>query len=543
MDRNQNLHRLQQEAFDLCIIGSGASGAGAALDAVLRGLKVALIEKEDFAAATSSKSTKLIHGGVRYLEQAFTKLDFGQLRQVQHGLEERYTVIKNAPFLAHPLALLTPCNSWFEGLYFAIGLKIYDWFAKGDPLPKSRWISKKTALTRVKGLNPDLHSAVLYYDGQLDDARYCLLLAKTAAELGAVVVNHTSVQSFEKTDTGQLSGAVLLDELSGATFSIVAKKFINCTGSAADAIRHLANPQLPARITQSKGVHAILPLSSLDSPETALLIPKTTDGRVIFAIPWENKLLLGTTDTLYTGAEEPLLETAETDFLLENLNRYLAQPVTRDDVSAGFGGIRPLIAADTSKSTKSLLRDHVVEVDHQSGLISLMGGKWTTYRLMAMDVVDEVCHQLHLSQKSSTKNQLLAGAEGYQPEQWQTLQQEYGLEETVCRYLLEKYGSRSERVAQLTQSEPALAQTVVPGYPFIQAEVAYAVREEMACTIRDVLARRVRLEFMDWQATLQAIPVVGNLLARELSWDELQTQSAIQEYQNKIQGFIQLATH
>jgi glycerol-3-phosphate dehydrogenase len=543
VDRNQYLQRIKEEEFDLCIIGSGASGAGAALDATLRGLKVALIEKEDFAAATSSKSTKLIHGGVRYLEQAFTKLDFGQLKQVQHGLEERYTVIKNAPFLAHPLALLTPCNSWFEGLYFAIGLKIYDWFAKGDPLPKSRWISKKEALSRAKGLNNQLHSAVLYFDGQLDDARYCMLLAKTAAESGAAVVNHIAVVAFEKKSDGELDRATLHDELSGADFSIKAKKFINCTGPAADTIRHLANSNAASRITQSKGVHAVLPLSVLDSPETALLIPKTTDGRVIFAIPWEGELLLGTTDTPYTAQDEPLLETTETDFLLENLNRYLSKPVGREAIKAGFGGIRPLIAADPNTSTKALHRDHEVEVDPDSGLISLLGGKWTTYRLMAMDVVDKVCDQLSIPQKSTTKDQLLSGAENYDPGQWTDLQQEFGLDASVCQYLTQKYGSRCTIVAQLIQAEPALVSPLVAHYPYIQAEVAYAIREEMACTIRDVLARRMRLEMTDWAATLAATPIVGQRLALELGWDPAYTQQQIETYQNKVQGFIQHATH
>ena len=249
MNRAKNLERLQNEHFDICIIGGGASGAGCALDAALRGFKVALIEKEDFAAETSSKSTKLIHGGVRYLEQAFKNLDFAQLRQVKHGLEERHTVIRNAPHLAHPLALITPVYSWIEGLYFTIGLKIYGFFAKNDILPKAQWLNKKETFEHIPTLTPKLHSSVMYYDGQLDDARYCLALAHAADEAGAAVVNHASITGFEKDGHGKLSKAIFKDNLTeNSNLKISAKLFINCTGPFADNIRLMANPTQEKRI-------------------------------------------------------------------------------------------------------------------------------------------------------------------------------------------------------------------------------------------------------------------------------------------------------
>jgi glycerol-3-phosphate dehydrogenase len=309
MNRKEHLERLKTDVFDVCIIGAGASGAGCALDAQLRGLKVALIEKEDFASQTSSKSTKLIHGGVRYLEQAFKKLDFGALKQVRHGLEERHIVLKNAPHLTRPLALLTPCYSWFEGLYFTIGLRIYGFFTKNDPLPKSKWLNKTESLLRIKGLHDKIHSAVMYYDGQLDDARYCTMLVKTAAEKGAAVCNHLEVIDFQYETNHKIKSVRVKDDFGTPDFEIKAKIFINCTGPFADKIRLKANHDLQKRVTQSKGSHLILPQSVMGTNENAMLIPKTSDGRVVFAIPWEGEILLGTTDTPYTAKKSQVSTT------------------------------------------------------------------------------------------------------------------------------------------------------------------------------------------------------------------------------------------
>ena len=324
MNRKKSKERLQQETFDVCIIGAGASGAGTALDAALRGYRVALIDRGDICSETSSRSTKLIHGGVRYLEQAIKKLDLAQLKQVRHGLAERRTVIRNAPHLAHPLAILTPVFSWFEGMYMTIGLSLYDRIAGKDAFPKGRWLTKKQALEKSPMLTQQMHSAVLYYDGQLNDARYALALAHSADEAGAAVVNYMAVTGFVKQD-GRIQAATVGDQLTGETFTIRATVFLNCTGPFADPIRLLANPALEPRIRPSKGVHIVLPRETLDS-DHAILIPKTTDGRVVFAIPFGNKVFVGTTDTDYPHIDqEPLLEPDEVDYLLETVRPYLAK--------------------------------------------------------------------------------------------------------------------------------------------------------------------------------------------------------------------------
>ncbi|MCB9329968.1 MAG: FAD-dependent oxidoreductase [Lewinellaceae bacterium] len=544
MHRNASIQKIQSDTFDLCIIGGGASGAGCALDAALRGLKVVLIEKNDFASGTSSKSTKLIHGGVRYLEQAFKNLDFAQLRQVQHGLAERHTLLANAPHLARPITLATPVFSWLEGLYFRIGLWIYDQIAsRKDTLPPSRWLSRKAARQLLPGLTNRLHSAVCYADGQLDDARYCLALAQTAAEAGATMLNYAEVFHFEKNNQGQITAAVFTDRLNpGRQYRILASCFLNCTGPQADLIRLLANPALPQRIRPSKGVHLMLPLSVLGSSNTALLIPKTPDGRVVFAVPFEGKLMLGTTDQDYPNPEqEPHLEAAEVNFLLKTLQPYLQAPIDQTTVSSGFGGLRPLVISKDrhlSKSTKKLLRDHEVEFDPESGLFSLLGGKWTTYRLMASDTLDAICEHLGVKAPCTTEQQGLAGSEHFSPLVAIHLQEHSRLPEDVATHLAHNYGSRATQVAELANADPKLGQRLHPAYPFICAEVPYAARNEMACTLRDMLARRIRLELLDWEATLQSIPTVAELMAEALGWTAAEKAQQVDDYANMIREFM-----
>ena len=538
MNRTNNLSRLSTETFDICIIGGGASGAGCALDAALRGMKVALIEKNDFASETSSKSTKLIHGGVRYLEQAFKNFDFAQLKQVRHGLQERHIVIQNAPHLAHGLGLITPVFSWIEGLYFTIGLKIYGLFAKNDLLPKSKWLSKKETLAQMPTLSSKIHSSVLYYDGQLDDARYCLALAHTAQEAGATIANHLEVNGLEKDKSGKIVSVKTKDLLSGQGITIKAKLIINCTGPFADHIRLMANPTLEKRIRPSKGVHLMLPAEVLNSKD-AMLIPKTKDGRVVFAIPFEGDLMLGTTDNDYDDlAKEPQLEAQEIDFLIETLQRYIQKPIDRNLVKGGFGGLRPLLSASANKDTKKLVRDHEVEHDETSGLISLMGGKWTTYRLMAKDTIDMAAAQLNQDQPCITENHLLVGAVGYNPIDCQHISDKYALPDDVAKHLVAKYGSRASKVADLTLSNPLLSSRLVAKYSFIEAEVIYHCQAEMACKIRDVLARRMRLEFLDWQAAAQAAPKVAEIMAQQLGWSSDQTTKELADYQLFIADLI-----
>ena len=540
MNRTDAVARLQAKNFDICIIGGGASGAGCALDAALRGYKVALIDKKDFASETSSRSTKLIHGGVRYLEQAFTKLDFAQLKQVRHGLEERRIVIKNAPHLARPLALLTPVFSLLEGLYYSIGLKMYDWFANDDTLPNGKWLSKKEVMARMPTLDKNkLHSAVLYYDGQHDDARYCLAIVQSAHEQGVAAANYVGVVGFERNEKGKLTAVKARDELTRREFSVKAKVFINCTGTFSDHIRQMANAQLPARIRPSKGVHVVLPYETLNSTD-AMLIPKTSDGRVVFAIPFQGQLVVGTTDTEFAdGTQEPVLAQSEVDFLLGTLSPYLQKKPTANDVKAGFGGLRPLLAADPRKSTKGLTRDHEVEHDEDSGLLSLLGGKWTTYRLMARDMVDKVDEMLGKNNPCLTADHLLAGGEDFNYGDWETIYRDADglLNGETCKHLGLKYGSRAFEVAKLTAEDSALAERLVSHLPYIKAEVVYAARHEMAVTPRDFLARRIRLEITDWDATIQCLPTVCDLMAGELGWDAATERRMANDYTVMLRGF------
>jgi glycerol-3-phosphate dehydrogenase len=539
MDRTKNLQRLRTEEFDCLIIGAGASGAGTALDAVLRGYRTALVEKTDFAAETSSRSTKLIHGGVRYLERAFKELDFAQLTQVRHGLQERHIVLKNAPHLARPLALITPVFSWFAAIYYTIGLKLYGLFASGrDTLPRSQWLSKKAVKERLPTLTDRLHSAVLYYDGQLDDARYCLAIAHAAEEAGAAVANHLAITGFEHDAQGRLTAALGEDLLTGATVRILARVFVNCTGPYADHIRLLANPELTPRIRPSKGVHAILPGHLLPGDD-ALLIPETPDGRVVFAIPFQGQLLLGTTDNDYQNLEEePVLEKDEVDFLLETLRPYLNEPVSPDQVQAGFGGLRPLIAARPGESTKGLVRDHEVEYDERSRLVSLLGGKWTTYRLMAKDTVDFIADRLLPNkQPCTTADHRLTGGGPVPEKQADTLSRQYQLPPDVSQHLVDHYGDRAPRVAALTAEDKAWAQRLHPDYPYLRAEVVYTTREEMACPPRDFIARRIRLEILDWTAAQQIAPTVAKDMGSVLGWSAEEQAKEATAYRALLEEF------
>jgi glycerol-3-phosphate dehydrogenase len=502
-----------------------------ALDAALRGLKVCLLERDDFAAQTSSKSTKLIHGGVRYLEQAFKGLDWAQFNLVRKALWERRYLLQNAPHLTRPLALLTPCRSWFERFYYGTGLKLYDALAGKHNIAPSRILTSAAAVQRIPSLRKNtLSGAVLYYDGQLDDARFALALVKTAARHGATVLNHAEAMAFEKTPAGRLHALTVRDGLTGETLTVKSRIFVNATGPFADGLRRLANPALPARMRVSKGVHLILPKSILRS-DAAVLVPKTDDGRVVFLIPWQDHVLVGTTDTEADLHDDPALLKAEVAYLLEYVHRYLDVAVSPADVRGGFAGLRPLLQADPIASTKTLVRDHEVEVDPVSGLVSIMGGKWTTYRLMAQDTVDECLRQLAESPRSCrTENQPLAGAEGFTAGGWQQL----GLPPDVAQHVWKKYGTEAERVVDLIKQRPELATRLVENEPFTAAEVVFAARHEMAMTLPDVLARRLGLEWLDWRLADNAVQPVATLMAQELNWSEAQRRDAVETYRNYL---------
>ena len=543
MNRLKNLNRLETETFDVCIIGGGATGVGCALDATLRGLKVILIEKNDFGSATSSRSTKLFHGGVRYLEQAVKKLDLEQFRMVYKALHERRTLIKNAPHLAQPLALMTPCYSWFEGFYYNIGLKIYDFLAGKTNLAPSEWLSKDDALKRMPQLKADrLRSAVLYYDGQFDDARYTLALAKTASEKGATLLNHVEALEFPQNTEGSLKSLKVRDVLKNQEMTLRAKVFINATGPFSDAIRLMANPDAGKRMRVSKGVHLVLPRDSM-SNDTALLIPKTDDGRVIFVIPWQRRLLVGTTDEECDLTEKDvLLEKDDVDYLLKYVHRYFSKTFKTDQIRSGFGGLRPLLQADPTSDSKSLVRDHEVEICKKSGLISIMGGKWTTYRIMAKDTIDKTEEILRGPiSDCKTADQLLMGAEDWNHDDYKMMARRYAVPEYVTRRLNRRYGSEAHKVLALCWKDGTLRQAILPGSPMLKCEIVHACVEEMACTLRDVCARRLGLELTDWQLTLDSLEAIALVMQEVLWFSSEEREKMVADYRAELLGFMQTA--
>ncbi|GAA4412193.1 FAD-dependent oxidoreductase [Nibrella viscosa] len=531
MNRTTSLHRLRSEDFDICIIGGGATGAGCALDAATRGFRTALIEQDDFGAATSGTSTKLVHGGVRYLEQAFKNFDHRQLSLVRKALHERKTLLQIAPHLVHPLALLTPCFDLFEGLYYTIGLKLYDLLAGSRRLSPSRWLSKEETLKRFPAFDRQrLHSAVLYYDGQFDDVRLNLALVQTAAAHGAVVGNHLRAERFEVDAQGRLKSVAVKDRLTGETFVIRAKVFVNATGTNADTLRKAAQTRLRPRMQASKGAHVVLPANAMPPAEAALLVPKTKDGRVLFAIPWRNHWLIGTTDTPADPHETPYLQPDEAEYLLEHVNKFLKEPVSAEQVTGGFAGLRPLLQPDQNPDlpkteTRNVIRDHEVEVDPQSKLVSIMGGKWTTYRLMAEETIDTCGAILGQSLPCRSETTSLTGSEGFTEAFRVAFRRNHpALSAEVATHLINTYGVKAEVIAVLCADEPELAEPLTARHPFIGAEVVYAVREEMAQTLADILLRRIRLGLVDWLATLEVLPGVASLMARELGWTSAEKQ-------------------
>lgn len=543
MNHQTNLQRLRTELFDICIIGGGASGAGCALDATARGLNTALIEMDDFGAVTSGTSTKLVHGGVRYLEQAFKKLDPKQLSLVRKALHERKTLLQIAPHLAHPLALLTPCFNWFEGAYFTIGLKLYDLLAGNRQLKPSRWLNRAEAVREFPGFDgKKLHSAVMYYDGQFDDIRLNLALVQTAAQRGAAVVNHIRAERFQTDETGHLQSIEVLDNLTGERIVVRAKVFVNATGTRADFLRKDADKNRQNRMRASKGSHVVLRADAITPTKAALLVPKTADGRVLFAIPWRGHWLIGTTDTEADPNDEPCLLPEEAEYLTEHVSHYLTTPLSMEQVTGGFAGLRPLLQADAQASSKSLVRDHEVEIDSKSGLVSIMGGKWTTYRLMAQETINACCRTLNVATISPTETLLLAGSEGYDEmfiERFRVANKL--LPADIVAHLLDTYGTNASAIVQLFRKEPTFSERLAAGHPFTKAEVAYAVRQEMALTIPDVLMRRIRLGLVDWAATLEALPHVAEIMSRELNWSDADSRQAETQFQIHIDRLMEQA--
>jgi glycerol-3-phosphate dehydrogenase len=540
--RQQALQAIRNKTFDVCVIGGGASGTGCVLDAQLRGLRTVLVEGGDFAGATSSASTKIVHGGVRYLQDAVKHLDVHQYRVVKKALRERILMLHNGVFLTRTLEFLVPCFSWSDVLYYGIGLKIYDWMAGSASLFPSRYISRAEAIKRFPSLKSGrLTGAVVYADGQFDDSRYDITLIRTFTEAGGEAINYARVIGLAKDSNGKLMAAEVQDQISSQSFTVRARAFVNATGPFSDTVRAMAHPGIAPRMRPSKGVHIFLPLDGFSHHE-ALLIPKTEDGRVIFALPWLGRLMVGTTDDEVTVKEEMVVKRSEAEYLLRHLNAYIEKPFSLDQITSGIAGMRPLVSSHGTKETKKLVRDDEVEVDPSTGLISILGGKWTTHRAMAEDTVNAVERYLKgIATPSLTPHHPLSGSEGYNSDYANKLASQFHIASDTARHLAEKYGTVAARVLAPTVENPALLSRIVPDSPSILAEVLYSIRYEMAVSIEDILARRVGLQLFSWQDAIQAAPLVAQSLAQELGWSRTQMQQAIQQYVDKIDRLLAAA--
>jgi glycerol-3-phosphate dehydrogenase len=483
LNRSDALRRLADEQFDVLVIGGGATGLGAAVDAAARGYRTALIEAADFAAATSSRSTKLIHGGVRYLQR-------GDIGLVREALRERAALRRNAPHLVDDQAFVVPAYRRFEIPYYAAGLAAYDLLARGSGFPRSRIVSPARARELIPALAPErLRGAIVYHDGQFDDARLAIALARTAADRGAALANYVCATGFVYDANHRIAGATAVDRESNAEIVVRARATINATGNFVDALRALDAPTARPLLAHSRGSHVVVSAETLGPASAALLVPKTSDSRVLFALPWLGHVLIGTTDIPVAAPEaDPSPSADEIAYILATVNRYLAVPLRSRHVLATFAGLRSLVARKPA-TTAQLSREHLVDIS-PSGLVTITGGKWTTYRKMAEDAVDAAARAAGLTASPSpTASMLLNGA------------------------------AYAADLLALSAEDAALDERLDPRLPYTGAHVVYAARAEMACTIEDVLARRTRALFLDVEAARASAPRVAALLAAELGRD------------------------
>jgi glycerol-3-phosphate dehydrogenase len=461
---------------------------------------------------------------------------------VNRALHERIRMLHNGAFMARPLEFLIPCANWFSVAYMGFGMKLYEWIAGKASLFASRFLTRAETLKRMPGLAAGrLLGSIAYADGQFDDARYNMALVNSLVEAGGTAVNYARVVGFTKDAAGRLQSAEVEDQFSGKRFAVRAARFVNATGPGADGIRGLAKPGVAARMRLSKGAHIVLPLEVFPTSD-ALLIPRTDDGRVLFAVPWFGRLLVGTTETEVSVGEELFLSKEDVAYLLRHINEYFATAIRAEQIVSGFAGARPLVSAGGSRDTKKLARDHEVEVDTQSGLISIMGGKWTTHRAMAEDTINAVQESMgRRATPGVTVDHPLDGSTGYTADYWKTLMRDYGVSTVTANHLSQKFGTNADKVLELTKSEPELGVPLVAGFGPVRAEVAYCARYEMAMTIEDVLMRRTGLQFFSWQAAVRAAAPTGAILAKELGWTAEQERLAVDQYTKKIWRLMELA--
>lgn len=486
MNRDKMLAQLNvQQQYDIVIIGGGATGLGAAVDAATRGYKTLLVEQYDFGKGTSSRSTKLVHGGVRYLAQ-------GNIKLVREALRERGWLLKNAPQLTTIQPFVVPVFSWWEKLYYSIGLKAYDLLSGKLSLGKTRLLNKKQTIQHLPAINPKkLVGGILYYDGQFNDSALCTALAVTAFKQGATILNYTKATGFVK-EKEIITGVNIVDTISGTAYAVHAKAVINATGVFTDAILQMDNIDADLLVTPSQGIHLVVDAHFFPG-KNALMIPKTDDGRVLFAVPWLNKVVIGTTDTPVDKIDlEPIALEEEIAFIIEHINRYTTAAITRQDIKSVFAGLRPLVRTAGTASTALLSRDHTLVVA-PSKLVTITGGKWTTYRKMAEDAVNNAVFVSKQKRLNECVTQTLA------------------------------IGNAAEKIAlieQLIQLDASLAERLHPNYEFIKADVVYACLNEMAMTPEDFLARRIRLLFLDAAVALEVAATVTQLMAKTLDKDE-----------------------
>ena len=494
MKRADQLKAISQtQKWDIVIIGGGATGLGAALDAASRGFKTLCIEKIDFSKGTSSRSTKLIHGGVRYLEQ-------GNFSMVRSALMERWFLLKNAAFNTKKIPFILPVYSWWRYLYYGFGLILYDLLSGKFSIGKTKFLTKKTVVSKIPEIRQkSLKGGIMYYDGQFDDSQICLALARTAIAKGATVINHMSAESFLYEES-TLSGVQIRDTLNNDIYEIKAKTVINATGVFADELILRDNPKHHRIVSPSQGIHLVVDKKYHDT-DYAMLIPKTTDGRILFAVPWHNKVVIGTTDTkTLTVSEEPEATGEEIQFVLDNFNRYINTHLTVDDIRSVFTGLRPLVKMKNIQSTADLVRDHTIVVS-ESGLVTITGGKWTTYRKMARDVINKAISTGNLSfRRCRTRSiKLIMG----------------------------------KKVVSDESSE-----LLHPDFPFTKSDILDAIHHEMACTIEDILARRIRLLFLDVRIALEIAPLVCRVLQKELGHDELWYDSQLMIFRSLAKQYL-----
>ncbi|HTM32234.1 MAG TPA: glycerol-3-phosphate dehydrogenase/oxidase [Vicinamibacterales bacterium] len=499
MRRSEMITRLDQrhEPWDIVVIGGGATGVGIAVDAASRGYDVLLLEQHDFGKGTSSRSTKLVHGGVRYLEQ-------GNIALVMEALKERGLLRQNAPHLVSNLAFVVPNYDWWEAPFYGLGLKIYNALAGKYGFGASEILTREETLARLPTIRTEgLRGGVVYYDGQFDDTRLLINLAETAAEQGATLINYVGVVAITKGPDGFINGVVASDQETGRQWTIGARVVVNAAGAFSDSVRRLAEPDVQTLIAPSQGIHLVFDRSFL-AADSAIMVPHTADGRVMFAIPWHGHTLVGTTDTpIETPTLEPRPLEEEIAFILETAGRYLLKAPTRDDVLSVFVGIRPLVKSGEGVLTAALSRDHTIHFD-ASGLLTTTGGKWTTYRNMAEHTVDQAADFGRLAERPCVTRTLNI----------------HGFHSNAERFgALSVYGSDALGIQDLMRTTPSLADALHPQLPYTGAEVVWAVRHEMARTLEDVLARRTRALFLNARAAEAMAPEAARLMAGELGWD------------------------